>query len=67
METIKIELSIISDDLNYDMITEAEAKEKIFNLIFYGELERFMIWYKNNVPIGTMKKSKELVDEYLKR
>ena len=29
------------------------------------ELISFMLWYKNNVPIGTMKRSKEIVDEYI--
>jgi len=30
------------------------------------ELINFMIWYKNYVPIGTLKDSETLVNEYLK-
>lgn len=36
------------------------------NLDREEELVKFMIWYKNSVPIGTSKPSKEIVSEYLK-
>ena len=30
-----------------------------------NSLVAFMVWYKNNVPIGTQKSSKEIVSDYL--
>lgn len=29
------------------------------------EFVKFMIWYKNHVPIGTQKTARQIVDDYL--